>query len=271
MTRLVRDLMTPGVMTCAPNTSLGKVAKLLAERRVHALFVVDRGGKPLGVITDFDLLAGEWLSEDAESLLVMRGLTAAEMMSSPVATIEASEQANEAACRMLNEQIRRLLVTEKGRPVGVISVSDFIHEVAKSWPVGRDTVSDVMSDCYLVCRDKTPIRAAANAMEATGWRSVVVVSATGKPLGIFSGLDLLGFDCEKTFPDDMLVTDVMHPALSIAMDASLHEAAQMMIENHHHRLLVLDPGDPDALPLGVISSYDIVVEMARPGSVWQQV
>jgi CBS domain-containing protein len=54
------------------------------------------------------------------------------------------------------------------------------------------------------------------------------------------------------------------------MDASLREAAQLMIENHHHRLLVLDSGDPDAMPLGVISTYDIVVEMARPGSVWQQ-
>jgi CBS domain-containing protein len=42
-----------------------------------------------------------------------------------------------------------------------------------------------------------------------------------------------------------------------------------MIENHHHRLIVVDPDQPDSMPLGIISSYDIVNEMARPGSVWR--
>jgi hypothetical protein len=43
-----------------------------------------------------------------------------------------------------------------------------------------------------------------------------------------------------------------------------------MIENHHHRLVVVDPQEPESIPLGVISSFDIVAEMARPGSVWQR-
>jgi CBS domain-containing protein len=269
MTRLVRDLMTPGVMTCPPNASLGKVARLLAERRVHALFVVDQARNPIGVITDFDLLAGEWLSEEQEGLLTMRRMTAGELMSSPVATIDAGEPANQAACRLREEQIRRLLVVDRGRPVGVISVSDFLGEMAKNAPSGRRTVGEVMSDVFLVCRGKTPVILAARALVDTGWRSVLVVDAFGKPLGVFSGLDLLDYDCEKSLPEGMLVKEVMHPALSIDINADLHEAAQMMIENHHHRLLVQDSSEPDRLPLGIISSYDIVVEMSRPGSVWQ--
>ena len=43
-----------------------------------------------------------------------------------------------------------------------------------------------------------------------------------------------------------------------------------MIHNHHHRLVVIDKEDPDAFPLGVISSFDIVAEMAKPDSVWQK-
>jgi hypothetical protein len=42
-----------------------------------------------------------------------------------------------------------------------------------------------------------------------------------------------------------------------------------MIKEHHHRLIVIDEADPDAFPLGVISSFDIVAQMARPGSIWQ--
>jgi CBS domain-containing protein len=63
--------------------------------------------------------------------------------------------------------------------------------------------------------------------------------------------------------------EIMHPALTISMDATLQEAASKMIENHYHRLVVVDPVDPESMPLGIISSFDIVAEMARPGSDWQ--
>jgi CBS domain-containing protein len=57
--------------------------------------------------------------------------------------------------------------------------------------------------------------------------------------------------------------------MTININASLREAADLMIQKHHHRLIVIDDDDPDAFPLGVISSFDIVAEMARPGSIWQ--
>lgn len=270
MSRLVRELMHPGIMTCRPDTSLGQVAKMLAERRVHSLFVVDRNNKPIGVITDYDLLAGEWLSGDAESLIAMRGMTAGELMSSPVETINANETAREAARRMREDGIRRLLVCDNGKPVGVISISDFLSELAADLPIGRDSVGDVMSDVYLVCRDKTSVKMVARALTETGWRSVLVVNACGKILGVFSGLDLLAFDDLHSIPDDKPVTDIMHSFLTISMEANLQEAARLMIENRHHRLLVVDPDQPECLPLGIISSFDIVVEMARPDSVWQK-
>lgn len=269
MTTLVRDLMHPGVVRCRPHISLGQVAKLLAENHVHSLFIFNDEQLPVGVITDYDVMAGEWLSGDSESLAVMSKMTAGELMSSPVEMIDANETANDAAERMREDNIRRLLVVEESKPFGVISVSDFIADLASRTPLKREKVYDVMSDAYLVCRDKTPVLAAIRAMSDSGWRSVVVADARGKPLGVFSGLDLLSCCDEEKTLDSILVTDVMHPPLKIGMNASLQDAAQMMIENHHHRILVIDPDDVDSLPLGVISSFDIVSEMARPDSVWQ--
>ncbi len=67
-----------------------------------------------------------------------------------------------------------------------------------------------------------------------------------------------------------LVRDLMHPGLiTCRPDTSLGQAAELMIHKHHHRLVVIDHEDPDAFPLGIISSFDIVAAMARPGSVWQ--
>jgi len=269
MSKLVRDLMHTGILNCPPETNLGKVAVLLFKNHRHAIFVAESGGPILGIITDFDLLAGEWLSADNNSLEAMRKMTAGELMSSPVGTVEASVPVNQAAARMRQEVIRRLLVTEDGKPVGVLSVSDFIANIAAKALASRETVADVMSDVFLTCREHTPLSSAARAMADTGWRSVLVVNARGKPLGLFSGLDLLSL-CEGDECDDTVVADVMHPLLTIDPNATLHEAASLMIENHHHRLVVVDPEQPNSIPLGIISSFDIVAQMARPDSVWQQ-
>ncbi len=269
MAKKVRDYMHRGLLICRPGATIGQVAVVLTQHHVHGLIVADRDGRALGVITDFDLMAGEWLSGDPQSLEVMRKMTAGELMSTPVDTIDIDASAREAAAIMRSKLIRRVVVTENGKPVGVISVSDIIDSIADTLPAKRDTVGDVMSDAMLVCRDKTPLVAVAKAMTSAGWRSVLVVDKTGKPLGVVSGLDMLAA-CEEDNCDEITVTDVMHPALTITMEATLQEAASKMIENHHHRLVVIDPDEPDAMPLGIISSFDIVGEMARPDSVWQK-
>lgn len=269
MAKKVRDYMHRGLITCRPSATLGQVAVMLTQHHVHGLIVADRDGRPLGVITDFDLMAGEWLSGDPQSLEVMRNMTAGELMSTPVDTIDVDAPAVDAARIMREKLIRRVVVTENGKAIGVISVSDIIASIADTQPAKRDTVGDVMSDAMLVCRDKTPLVAAARAMTDAGWRSVLVVDKNGKPLGVVSGLDMLAA-CELVDCEDTVVSEVMHPALTITMDATLQEVASKMIENHHHRLIVIDPEDPDSMPLGIISSFDIVAEMARPDSVWQK-
>jgi CBS domain-containing protein len=266
--RIVRNLMHPGLLTCHQDDTIGEVSVLLTQHHVHALIVVDRDEKSIGIISDYDLLAGEWLSEDTKSLVTMRNLTAGELMSSPIDTVEASMPVGVAAHRLIENDINRLLVTEKGIPVGVISISDFVSSIAKEEKHQRETVADVMSDAILVCRDKTPLTSAARTMTQAGWRSVLVVDANGKPEGVVSGKDLLPY-VEGGIDEKLTVRDILHPALSIDIHAKLREAAEMMIHNHYHRLVVVDMEDPQAFPLGIISSFDIVAEMARPGSIWQ--
>ena len=269
MTKLVKDLMHPGVMTCKPTATLGQVAVLLNQNKVHALFVTDRDGRIMGVISDFDLMAGEWLSSDSDSLATMRKLTAADLMTQPVDSVEANIPLADAVDHFIEKRVSRFLVTDNGKPIGIISLSDFVASIASEIKTKRDTVGDVMSDAILVCRGKTPIASAARAMTSSGWRSVLVVDAKGSILGVVSGHDLLRFVKEDAV-QTMIVRDVMHPALTIDISASLREAADLMIQNHYHRLVVIDKNDPDAFPLGVISTFDIVAEMARPDSVWQK-
>lgn len=266
MTTLVRDLMRRHLITCAPDTTLGQAAVLLVRERVHALLVAS-GEEILGILSDIDLLTGEWLSTDAINLETMRRLEVSTLMSSPPTTISADAPASEAIARMQVEHLHRLLVIEKERPVGVISVSDLVASLAHT-STERRTVAEVMSRGMVVCLTGTPLSAVARAMTERRSRSVVVVKTNGQPVGIVTGFDLLTFFEAGQMGEP--VERIMHPPITIYPTATLREAADLMIYSHVHRLLVVNPDQPDLMPLGLISTSDIVVEMAEPESVWQK-
>lgn len=269
MTTLVKDLMHKGVLTCKPDATLGQVATLLDQHQVHALFVNDRDGRIVGVISDFDLMAGEWLSSTPESLNTMRTLTASDIMTKPVDTIPATTPLTEAADLFMQKRVGRFLVLENEKPVGTISLSDFVASLSEQIKSKRETVGDVMSHAILVCRGKTPVLSAAYSMTSSGWRSVLVVDLNGKVIGVVSGHDLMKL-IQNGVDENLTVRDLMHPALTIDINASLREAADTLIQNHYHRLVVVDKENPDSFPLGAISTFDIVAEMARPDSIWQK-
>jgi CBS domain-containing protein len=52
----VRDIMTPAVFSVTPETSAGKVVEQILALKVHRLFVVDRAGVLIGVISALDVL-----------------------------------------------------------------------------------------------------------------------------------------------------------------------------------------------------------------------
>ena len=266
MGKTVRELMHRGLITCPPQVTLGQVARRLSQEGVHALVVVNSDGQPMGIISDFDLLTGEWLSATPESLATMRQMTAGELMTSPLQTIGADVPAGEASRRLRAGNIHRLLVTDGGQAVGVISIGDLVANLSRP-ATRRQTVADVMSRAIVVCRDDMPLHAAARAMSERRSRSIVIVSSAGRPLGVVTGWDLLEA-CEEDC-GDRTVAEIMHPPISIEPTASLREAIDRMIVHHIHRLVVVDPLDSGGMPLGVLSTADIFVEMAGPESVWQ--
>jgi CBS domain-containing protein len=259
----VRELMSSPVVTCAAGATLGEVAALLVANRIHGMVVVDDTGSPEGVISDTDLLAGEWLAVDDQSLATLRSLTARDLMTSPVAAIDAATDAADAAGRMRAERLSRLVVTDAGRPVGVLATSDLVAALGRA-SVGRATVADVMSRGLVVCRENTTVAQAARAMTDRRSRSVVVVAADGRPLGVVTGVDLLQRAADEP------VNELMQRPLTITSSATLREAADMMLERVVHRLVVVDPTAPESMPVGLISTADVVAEMAAPGSVWTE-
>ena len=267
--RDVTSVMTPMVVSCGPEATIGELAKALASSGRHAVFIMDPRQKPVGVVSDFDLLAGEWLGSKGASLDAMRRITAAELMSSPVETIAATATAEDAAHRMCELRIARLLVCHSdGAAAGVVSILDLVRALSSA-PTARERVRDVMSHAILTCRPDAPLRSAVRAMTSRHSRSVVVVE-NDRPVGVLTGRDVLRlYDKRWSGGSDAVVRDLMsEPVITASPDLPLRQAADRMLEHEIHRLVVVDPVDGTG-PLGIVSTFDMVEEMAQESSVWQ--
>ena len=240
----------------------------MASRQVHAVFVLD-DGRPTGVVSDVDLLAGEWLGTDDATLAAIRGMTAGELMTSPVEVISATETVEAAAQRLALLKISRLLVCDgSGLAVGVLSVVKLVSALQRP-TTDRSFVSDVMSHAIVTCRRDAPVHAAIRAMTERRSRSIVVIEGD-RAIGVLTATDLLEL---YATPADARASGTVgeymsSPVITSGPDLPLSEAVDRMLEREIHRLVVVDPADGSG-PLGIVSTWDIVAEMAGEGSVWQ--
>jgi CBS domain-containing protein len=138
-----RDLMTTDVVTVPPETPVIAMARLLAERGISAVPVLDAKGAPIGMVTEADLirrLAGEedkpasWFSalfadpaRGAEHYARTHGATARDIMTEKLVTVTPDTPAPHVANIMEQHGIRRVLVVDEGRLRGIISRADLLH------------------------------------------------------------------------------------------------------------------------------------------------
>jgi CBS domain-containing protein len=118
---LVKDAMSSPVVTTNEEAPSNKVARLMDENKVGAVVVMNKEGKPLGIITEKDLVI-RVLSKN----LTPDTVKAKDIMTSPLVTIEPEATISEAARKMSSMNIRRLGVLYKGNLVGLVSSKDIL-------------------------------------------------------------------------------------------------------------------------------------------------
>ena len=140
---IVKDVMASPVVTTEEEASANKVAKLMVDNKVGCVVVANKAGKPLGIITERDLVVRVLAKNMAP------GTTRADQfMTSPVVTIDPEATINDAARRMSKLDIRRLAVLYKDSLVGIISSKDIL---------------DVMPELIEIIQERTQIEGAGDA------------------------------------------------------------------------------------------------------------
>lgn len=118
---LVKDVMSSPVITVDVNEAVDKVAQFLDTQRLGCIIVIDKDGRPLGIITERDLVTRVLAKNKLPSKLL-----AEDVMTSPLITINPDETLSNAARQMSRLNVRRLGVVYKGDLVGVISSKDVL-------------------------------------------------------------------------------------------------------------------------------------------------
>jgi len=117
----VKDLMTRNLVSVDADATVMETAELMVEKGITSLLV--RHGEDFsGIVTDRDII-GRVVSKGADSTRVRVG----EIMSSPLLSINEDATIEEAATKMRDNQVRRLIVVSDHHSRGMITESDMVR------------------------------------------------------------------------------------------------------------------------------------------------
>ena len=146
-----RDIMSKPVVSVLPETPTREIARLLVEKGISAVPVVDGNGAPIGMVSEGDLIRPEraareawrqsWLEIFAEgeplapeliSWLQSQNHTARAVMSAPVITVSEDTELSEIARMLVTHRIKRVPVVRDGRVTGIVARDDVLRALASS-------------------------------------------------------------------------------------------------------------------------------------------
>lgn len=114
----IRTVMTTDPATCDAGASLVDAAKLMADRDIGDVLVV-QDDRLVGIVTDRDI-AVRAVAQGADP----SATRLSEIANSEVASVSPDQSMEEASSIMRDRAIRRIPVVEEGRPVGILSLGD---------------------------------------------------------------------------------------------------------------------------------------------------
>jgi CBS domain-containing protein len=181
---IVADVMTRNCITIAPDSTVEEAVNLMLSRHISGLFVVDRTGELVGVVTEGDLLRRDelgtersrpwWLrllaspARQAADFTQANGRHVRDVMTEEVLTVAQDAPLEEVVAIMENHRIKRLPVTADGKVVAVVSRADLLRAL-----IGR-----VRNAEPLATDDRTIRTAILNTLEAQSWAPTTTLNVT---------------------------------------------------------------------------------------------
>ncbi|MEK2477412.1 CBS domain-containing protein [Streptomyces noursei] len=160
--RRVADLMTPNAVTVQRGTLFREIARLLDEYDITAVPVVDDDGRPVGVVSEADLLRRQLSKAGAAN--------AEAIMTSPAVVARPEWSVVEAARTMEQRKVKRLpVIDDGGRLIGVISRSDLVQLfLRRDRAIQEEILEEVLTRTLGVAPSAVTVAVADGTVTLTG-------------------------------------------------------------------------------------------------------
>ena len=148
----VRDYMTKDVFTVKYDTLNNDVIKLMKQTKHDGYPVVDESGQIVGIITAYDLLLKDWVTDQVSGI-----------MSTDVIVAREDMHINDASRVMYRHGISRLPVVDKERHVkGIMTNTDIVRShIERSTPTKVNAFKETMEKLYdietTLTREQVPV------------------------------------------------------------------------------------------------------------------
>jgi len=133
--------------------------------------------------------------------------------------------------------------------------------------LAQKQVKDIMHRGVITCKPETLLKEVVRVLSDTVVHALIVTKPGGEIDGVISHMDVI-----KHYGENLLehkAADIMTPhVIDISPDASIEEAIAVLLKHNVHRLLVTEEGPHGKLPVGVLSTTDIIREMRGQPWFW---
>jgi CBS-domain-containing membrane protein len=196
--------MTPLVVSAQRGTTFKEIVRLLDEFGITAVPVIDERGRPVGVVSEADLLRRRRAGGGAT--------TAIGLMSHPAITAMPHWSVVRAARIMEQNRFKRLpVVDDEGRAVGVLSRSDLLRLfLRRDRAIQTEILEEVLTQTPYVSPSSLTVEVSDGIVTLSGTvyrRSLVpvILRLCGSVDGVVDVVDRLGYE-----DDDMLTDSACH-------------------------------------------------------------
>ena len=126
-------------------------------------------------------------------------------------------------------------------------------------------VKHIMHNGVIGCKSDTPLSEVVRILSDTDIHALVVTGDSGEVVGVVSHMDIIPHhddDLTQLTAREVMTSKV----ITVTPESKVTEAIDVMVKNRIHRLVVSEPEGDKLLPVGVLSTTDIVREIR--GSKW---
>ncbi|MBI1847759.1 MAG: CBS domain-containing protein [Candidatus Rokubacteria bacterium] len=131
-----------GVVTVRPDQTVREAIAELSRHNIGALIVVEADNRPVGVVSERDIVREAARNEGLFALPV------SQIMTTDVTTGQPNDDLKSVASTMTEKRIRHLPVVDQGKLVGIISIGDIVKAERNEFQGAIETLETQISAGY---------------------------------------------------------------------------------------------------------------------------